>query len=421
MRSYTTLVAVILMMTVTGPGAWAGDQVIRIGVPTPLTGTYASDAFGYRQCLAFAVQEINDGGGLLGKTLEMVPYDIGVFSPEKMLAAAVVLIDRENVDTVHAGWSGWGQNVRAFGKYSVPTFFADASISSIREYRKDSLQYSNIFQMCDVEGPLAEGVLEMMNALPYQYRNRKMVTIVSDDEWGCQVGRAIDLHAPEKGWEVAMHEVVPYGISDWNALLAKIRKINPGWIHFEMVSPADVIAFMHQFKKAPTRSLINLGYGLMPPALIKTMGAEADGLLGKVVFTMPLPDGLAPQADAWLKTFRARYGNNPMAAGYLSYVSLKMWAEAVLQAKDEKAYGRINQILSQMTYRCVAGGVWTFDRDHKIPMSKNTPMLGMQVQNGQVVTICKVADETQTVRRFQVPPWIRSSVDETALPSDTDQ
>ena len=400
--------------------AMAGEKIIRIGVPTPLTGTYASDALGYRQCLEFAIEEINARGGLLGKRLEMVPYDIGVFSPEKMLAAAVVLIEREKVDTIHAGWSGWGQNVRAFGRYAVPTFFADASIGSIEVYRDDPQQYSNIFQMCEVEGPLAVGVLDMMNALPHRYDNQKIVVIVSDDEWGCRVGSTINVHAREKGWDMAMYEVVPYGIQNWDALLTKIRKIDPAWIHFEVVNPADAIAFIRQFKKAPTHSLINLGYGLM--ALIKTLGEEANGVLGKVAFTMPLPDGITPQAGAWLEKFCTRYGNNPMSAGYASYVSLKMWAGAVRQAGDEKGYDRINQILSQMTYQGIAGGVWAFDHDHKIPMSKNTPMLGMQVQNGKVVTICKVAvGETEEVRPFQTPPWIAPTAGETVHFGDTDK
>jgi len=381
--------------------------VIKIGVPTPLTGIYTSDALGYRQCLKFALDEINAEGGVLGKRLEMVPYDIGVFSPEKLMAAAVVLIEQEKVDSVHGGWSGWGQNVRAFGKYQVPTFFADASISSIHEYRKNPEKYSNIFQMCDVEEPLAVGVLDMMNGLDYKYPNRKVVIIATDDDWGYQIRGAMEKGAPAKNWQVAMSEVVPYGIQDWTALLEKIRSIDPAWIHLEVANPADVTAFLEQFGKKPTHSLINLGYGLMPPSLLKTLGRKADGLLGKVVFTMPLPDGPNIRAKKWLERFRAKYGNDPMAAGYLSYVSLQMWAQAVREVGDEKAYDRINKKLSEMTYVCVGGGVWHFDKDHKIPMSNDTPMLGMQIQDGKLVTICTVSNVYKATRPLQLPGWLR--------------
>lgn len=389
------------------PAAARAGGVIKIGVPTPLTGIYTADALGFRQCLEFALEEINAEGGVLGKRLEMVPYDIGVFSPEKLMAAAVVLIEQEKVDSVHGGWSGWGQNVRAFGKYKVPAFFSDASISSILEYRKDPQKYSNIFQMCDVESPLALGVLDMMNGIAYNYPNRKVVIIATDDDWGYQIRGAMEKGAPSRNWEVAMSEVVPYGIQDWTALLDKIRTIDPGWIHLEVANPADVTAFLEQFGKRPTHSLINLGYGLMPPNLLKTLGRKADGLLGKVVFTMPLPDGPNSRSKKWLERFRVKYGNDPMAAGYLSYVSLRMWAEAVREVGDEKAYDRINKKLAEMTYVCVGGGVWHFDKDHKIPMSVDTPMLGMQVQGGKLVTICKVSTSYKETRPLLVPGWLR--------------
>jgi len=96
-----------------------------------------------------------------------------------------------------------------------------------------------------------------------------------------------------------------------------------------------------------------------------------------------------------------------MAAGYLSYVSLRMWAEAVREVGDEKAYDRINKKLSEMTYVCVGGGVWHFDQDHKIPMSADTPMLGMQVQNGKLVTIGMVSSSYKATRQLQVPGWLQ--------------
>lgn len=379
---------------------------IKIGVPSPLSGIYAADALGYRQCLEFAIEEINEGGGLLGRQLQMVHYDIGILSPEKLMAAAVVLIEQEKVDSIHGGWSGWGQNVRAFGRYKVPTFFADASISSINTFRKHKKQYNNIFQMCDVEKPLAVGVLDMMSSLDYSYPNRKIVVIATDDDWGYRIREAMETGAEPKGWKVEMSEVVPYGIQNWEPLLTKIRNINPAWIHLEVANPGDVKAFLNQFNQNPTQSLINLGYGLMPPNLIETLGNRADGLLGKVVFTMPLPHGPTKESKQWLQRFRGRYGNNPTTAGYLSYVSLKMWASAVTAVGDVKAYEQINNQLATMTFTGIEGGVWKFDKDHKIPMSKATPMLGMQVQAGQLVTICEVSDTTTTIHPFQKPSWV---------------
>lgn len=406
---WPTLLTSLLLFLSCFSQAWSDElqnASIKIGVPTSLTGIYKNDAQGYRQSLAFAVDEINAEGGLLGKKLTMVPFDIGVFSPEKLLTAAMVLVEQEHVDTVQGGWSGWGQNVAAFGRYSVPTFFADASISSIKQFRKDPKKYNNIFQMCDVEEPLAVGVLDMMRGLNYSYPNNKVVIIASNDDWGYKVRDAMEKNADSKGWRIAMSEAVPYGISKWEPLLQKIREINPAWIHLEVANPNDIKSFLTQFSQKPTQSLINLGYGLVQADLLKTLGPHAEGLLGKVVFTIPLPDGTNAASKKWLQRFKKRYGTVPSAAGYLSYVSLRMWAEAVKKVGDEKNYPAINKELTTMHYRGIEGGIWHFDSDHKIPMSKDTPLLGLQIQNGRLVTICKVANSCITTNPFIKPPWI---------------
>ncbi len=388
-------------------GTALAEEVIKIGVPTPLTGYYVSDGMGYRQCLEFGIDEINAQGGLLGKKLKAVQFDIGDFSPEKLIQAAALLVGREKVDSVHGGWSGWGQNVRAFGKYNVPTFFSDASLSSVDAYKKNPQNYSNVFQMCDTERPLATNVFDTMISLPYEYPNKKIAIIVTDDSWGTETGEAMKVRAKEKGWEVAMFEVVPYGVREWGSLLTKIRNIKPAWIHLEIVSPPDVTTFFDQFMEAPTQSLINFGYGVMPPDLVKTIGPKAHGILGDVVYVMPLPQGPNPEANAWLAKFRAKYGNDPLAAGYLSYISLKMWAQAVREVGDVKSYDAINASLAKMNYKGVEGGVWTFDEDHKIPVSKNTPHLTMQIQNGKLVTIYTGINTKYQQNSFQTPAWIK--------------
>ncbi len=395
----------VSLLTWTG-GAALAEDVIKIGVPTPLTGYYVSDGMGYRQCLEFGIEEINAQGGLLGKKLKAVQFDIGDFSPEKLIQASAVLVGKNKVDSVHGGWSGWGQNVNAFGRYNVPTFFADASLSSVEAYRKDPEKNSNIYQMCDTERPLARNVFDTMISLPYEYPNKKIAIIVTDDSWGTETGEAMKIRAEEKGWEVAMYEVVPYGVREWGSLLTKIRNIKPAWIHLEIVSPPDVTTFFDQFMESPTQSLINFGYGVMPPDLVKTIGPKAGGILGDVVCVMPLPQGPNPEANAWLEKFRAKYGNDPLAAGYLSYVSLKMWAQAVREVGDVKDYDAINAALAKMTYTGVEGYTWTFDEDHKIPVSKNTPHLTMQIQDGRLVTIY-AGDTKYQQNSFQIPGWIK--------------
>ncbi|MEM8948606.1 MAG: ABC transporter substrate-binding protein, partial [Pseudomonadota bacterium] len=63
-------------LTLTGP-ALAADDVIKIGVPTGLSGANSVVAPSVVQSSELAAEEINAAGGILGKTVEVVVADDG--------------------------------------------------------------------------------------------------------------------------------------------------------------------------------------------------------------------------------------------------------------------------------------------------------------------------------------------------------
>ena len=54
---------------------WTAEP-IKVGTPLCLTGPYAADGVGYYRGVEMAVNDINAAGGLLGKPLEIVKFDI---------------------------------------------------------------------------------------------------------------------------------------------------------------------------------------------------------------------------------------------------------------------------------------------------------------------------------------------------------
>ena len=385
----------------------SGKDPIKVGVPLPMTGPYASDGVGYYRGIKFAVDEINEAGGLLGRPLKIIRFDTQEFAPETVMQAADKLFGREKVDVIHAGWAGWGQDVRAYGKYDAPFFMYDESILAIQVFRENPEKYANVFQLGDVEKTIAKDVFDVMESLPYSYPNKKIAAIVADDSWGTESGTGLKDRAKEKGWEVALYEVVPYGTREWGPILTKIRAIKPAWIYVEIVSAPDVITFFRQFMKAPTNSLINFGYSLVPPEFIGTMGEGANGIMGESITAMPGPKGPTPAADAWLEKFRKKFGADPQAGSYAVYVGVKMWAAAVEKVGDVKKYQEINQHIATTPYKTIAGNTIRFDEDHKIPIS-TWPLTHLQVQDGRLVTIYTRPGEKYLDYEFQIPPWIKA-------------
>ena len=77
------LMAIFLLGAIGIVPVASGKDPIKVGVPLPMTGPYASDGVGYYRGIKFAVDEINEAGGLLSRSLEIIRFDTlqGIFNP----------------------------------------------------------------------------------------------------------------------------------------------------------------------------------------------------------------------------------------------------------------------------------------------------------------------------------------------------
>lgn len=384
-------------------------ESIKIGTPLCLTGPYAGDGVGYFRGIEMAVDEINEAGGLLGRPIEILKFDTQDFSPERVMQAADTLVRNKKVHALHCGWAGWGQDVIAYGRYDVPTFVGNGSIGSVSTYRKDPKKYSNWFQLNGIEKDLGIDEAFIMRKIPHDYPNNKVVVISTDDSWGLEIAAGLVEKAKAGGWEIALKEVVPYGTMEWGPVLTKIKKINPAWIKLEIVSAPDLIAFLDQFKRSPTNSLIHFGYGASLPDFYSNIGQEANGVFGNTI-TIPEPFPTT-EAEAWVKKFTVKYGTPPGGTSFLVYTGVYMWAEAVKNTGKVDDYDAINAYLAANEFKTLEGRSVRFDKDHKIPLT-TWPGNTFQVQGGKMVTLfLSGTDQTKPVmyknNKFQIPSWIK--------------
>ena len=133
----------------------AEEKPIRVGAPDPLTGIYASDGLVMLEATKLAVADLNAQGGLLGRKLEVVHFDIEDMLPEKLISAAEVLVVKEQCDLVVTACNAMGPDVQAFGKYDVPFIHNDASTMATGMVKDDPDQSGKCFQAGDK--PPADG------------------------------------------------------------------------------------------------------------------------------------------------------------------------------------------------------------------------------------------------------------------------
>jgi len=219
--------AIILAISLLTATSAFTAETIKIGVPLAMTGAYAGSGDNFWKGITMATSEINENGGLLGKQIEIVRFDSQEFAPEVVMQGANYLCGKMKVTSVHAGWAGWGQDIRAYGKYDAPFFCDDGAKPAVDVYKSNPEKYYNTYFIADHGEDQANSMFKFLTALPYEYPNKKVVLINTDDTWGMEVGDTLEKRFKKIGWKVAMHETVPYGINEWGPILTKIRRINP--------------------------------------------------------------------------------------------------------------------------------------------------------------------------------------------------
>ena len=388
------------------PTVMAADT-LPVGVPIPMTGWAAGSGADYFKGIKMAIDEINESGGLLGKQLEIIRFDSKGFEPEVVMQAADYLCGQKNVASVHAGWAGWGQDVRAYGKYDAPFFADDGSQAAVDIFKEDPAKYYNIYQTTDVGVEQAKSMFRALMALPYEYPNKKVVIINTDDSWGLEVGNTLEKSFKESGWKVAKRETVPYGINEWGVILSQIRRIKPAIIHVEIPSGQENITFIQQFLKKPSNAIISLGWGITPREVVDALGNSADGIVGEMPSGLPGPKAPNAKAQAWVDKFVGLYEHQVPAGAWIAYTAVKAWAHAVAQVGDAYDFKAVNAYIKEHGYEGELGLI-KWDQDNVLRAQSGAPVVHYQVQGGELQPIFTDPPLTPYQgSQFLTPPWIK--------------
>ena len=323
------------------------------------------------------------------------------------MQAADYLCGQKNVASVHAGWAGWGQDVRSYGKYDAPFFADDGSQAAVDVFREDPKKYYNIYQTTDVGVEQAKSMFRALMALPYEYPNKKVVIINTDDSWGLEVGDTLEASFKEKGWKVAKRETVPYGTNEWGIILSQIRRIKPAIIHMEIPSGQENITFIQQFLKKPSDSILSLGWGITPREVVDALGTQADGIVGEMPSGIPGPKAPNAAAQAWVDKF-VKLNNHQVPAGaWIAYTAVKAWAHAVKQVGDAYDFKAVNAYIQKNGYEGELG-LMKWDKDNVLRAQSGAPVVHYQVQGGELTPIFTDPPLTPYPHgKFIKPHWIK--------------
>ena len=314
--------------------AKAADDTIKVGVLHSLSGTMAISETTLKDTVLFMIDEQNKKGGVLGKKLEAVVVDPASNWP-LFAEKARELITKDKVAVVFGCWTSVSR------KSVLPVF---KELNSILFY---PVQYEGEESERNVFYTGAAPNQQAIPAVDYLMKEEKVkrwVLAGTDYVYPRTTNKILEAYLKSKGvkQEDIMINYTPFGHSDWQTIVADIKKFGSAGKKTAVVSTINGDANVPFYKELGNQGIKATDI----PVVAFSVGEEE--LAG--IDTKPLLGHLAawnyfeliktPANEKFIKEWQAytknpkRTTNDPMEA---TYIGFNMWVKAVEKAKSTDA------------------------------------------------------------------------------------
>lgn len=375
--------------SVMGTAAHAADT-IKVGVLHSLSGTMAISETTLKDTVLMMVEEQNKKGGLLGKKLEAVVVDPASDWP-LFAEKTRELLEKEKVDVIFGCW----------------TSVSRKSVLPVVEELNGMLFYP-----VQYEGEESSRNVFYTGAAPNQQAIPAVDYLLSEDGGGAErivllgtdyvyprtTNKILRSYLNGKGISDAdiMENYTPFGHSDWQTIVADVKKFASAGKKTAVVSTINGDANVPFYKE-----LANQGIKAEDiPVVAFSVGEEE--LAG--LDTGPLVGHLAawnyfmsvdsPVNEKFIETWHAFIGddkrvtNDPMEA---TYIGFNMWSQAVQQAGTTDV-DAVRQAMYGQTVPNLTGGMAVMNTNHHL----SKPVLIGEIQdNGQFETVWSTDGEVK--------------------------
>ena len=383
--------------------------VIKVGVPAPISGWFASSAAEAVRCATMAIEDINAQGGLVGYRLEILTADAGIaggpYTPEATRAAMTYLAG-QGVDVMVTAYVQPITDVETAGELGIPYLHSDVVSGVSALVASDPEKYWMAFQCTPNEKNYGTQMAELPDyaekAKGWKPINNKVALLTIDLGYNQGIRAAGKEAFAKIGWTVNIDEVFTSAQVEWGVILGKIRADPPAIIIFNDHVIADEATFMKQFIENPTPSLIWLQYGPAEPEFMDLAGQTAEGAVWATVL------GAVPNAtgNAWVERYKQRWGTNPgIGNGPGVYDEVMIWAEAVKKVGNPKDYRAVAAEILKTDYPNGNCGRYVFDQTTHDALrgADYMPTLVFQIQT--LKNVCVLPTKYAT-GDFELPPWM---------------
>jgi urea transport system substrate-binding protein len=310
------------------------DETIKVGVLHSLSGTMAISETNLKDTVLFMIDEQNKKGGVLGRKLEAVVVDPASNWP-LFAERARELISRYKVWVVFGCWTSVSR------KSVLPVFKELNSILFYPVQYEGEESERNVFYTGAVPNQQA------IPAVDYLMMNEKVkrwVLAGTDYVYPRTTNRILESYLKSKGVrsEDIMFNYTPFGHSDWQTIVADIKKFGSAGKKTAVVSSINGDANVPFYRELGNQGIKPTDIPVMALSVgeEELAGIDTRPLLGHLAAWNYFESINTPANQRFIKDWQAftknprRVTNDPMEA---TYIGFNMWVKAVEKVKSVDA------------------------------------------------------------------------------------
>ena len=371
-------VAVALCLSASLVSAQSGP--IKIGVVTPLSGTYTPIGEQVKMGLDLAAREINAAGGINGRKINLI-YEDEEANPAVATQKAEKLFQVEKVDfltgTVNSGSTlAVGQVAERNNKLiATSVSFADSitgdkcSPNVFRVNARAGMQSAALAAWVDKEMPKSN-----------------IFFIGPDYEMGRSTVSAFKRASTEKGAKDVGEVFAPLDNKDYSPYFGQVRAAKPNVI-YTSVAGNDTVRLFSQMEEYGLNKGVTLvgASGTVTSQNMGAIGKSANGFVTGVGYSPKLDN---PANKKFVADFQKAYNKLPDLYGADSYGLLYFYKAAVEKAKSTET-DKVRTAMDDLSWQTPQGTKKMRAGDHQAMQD----MFAVRVENGEFNIVGRVPSD----------------------------
>lgn len=377
MKRIITLASSAFVLSALGGAALAQTGPIRIGVVTPLTGTYAGIGQQVKWGLDLAARQINAGGGISGRPIELI-YEDEEANPAVAVQKAEKLFQVNKVDfltgTVNSGATlAVGQVAERNNRLIATTVsFADSITAD-----KCS---PNVFRVNARAGMQSAALADWMASTK---PNANVFYLGPDYEMGRSTVAAFKSAAEAKGAKSVGEVFAPLDNKDYSPFFGQMRSARPAVIYTSVAGNDTVRLFTQMAEFGLNRNVQVVGAsGTVTSQNLPAIGKAADGFVTGVGYATGID---TPENKKFVADFQAANKAAPDLYGADSYGVLFFYKAAVEKARSTDT-DKVREAMRGLQWSTPQGLKTMRAGDHQAMQE----MYAMRVNNGKFEIVGRV-------------------------------